>query len=150
MDGVRAYWDGQFLMSKNGRLLPAPKNFTEGFPSIPLDGELWLGRKSYEDIVGAVQGESDLWKRIKFYVFDLPSSNETYESRIAALKQLTLPPNVSLVDIEVCQGNGHLRNRLHAVVKEGGEGLMLIQPKSLYITGRSSALLKVKVINILP
>jgi DNA ligase-1 len=44
----------------------------------------------------------------------------------------------------VCTGSEHLRTELARVEALGGEGLMLRQPASRYIAGRSTTLLKVK------
>ena len=43
-DGVRGYWDGTALISRGGERIPAPAWFTQGWPSTPMDGELWAGR----------------------------------------------------------------------------------------------------------
>jgi DNA ligase-1 len=40
-DGMRAYWDGHKLYSKQGVEIKAPKEFTANFPEQTLDGELW-------------------------------------------------------------------------------------------------------------
>jgi DNA ligase-1 len=41
MDGVRAFWDGRRMYSKQGNEWWTPKFFTSGLPTTPLDGELW-------------------------------------------------------------------------------------------------------------
>ena len=43
LDGVRAFWDGETLVSRRGNPFVAPPWFVEGFPAAPLDGELWMG-----------------------------------------------------------------------------------------------------------
>ena len=52
LDGVRAYWDGKSLISRLGNRFHAPDWFLEGLPEIPLDGELWIGRKAFQRTVG--------------------------------------------------------------------------------------------------
>jgi DNA ligase-1 len=44
LDGVRAWWDGQKFLSRQGNVYYAPDWFTAGLPNVPLDGELWLNR----------------------------------------------------------------------------------------------------------
>ena len=44
LDGVRAYWDGRQLVSRQGYAFTPPKGFTAGFPPFPMDGELYSGR----------------------------------------------------------------------------------------------------------
>ena len=51
---------------------------------------------------------------------------------------------VEVVKQEKCRGMEHLRARLDEVQALGGEGLMLRQPGSKYVAGRSNTLLKVK------
>jgi len=52
--------------------------------------------------------------------------------------------NVKIVKMKLCEGAKHLQEQLKLVEAEGGEGLMLRKPKSLYVGSRSSTLLKVK------
>ncbi len=42
LDGVRAFWDGDVLRTRNGIVINAPAWFVAGFPKRPLDGELWI------------------------------------------------------------------------------------------------------------
>ena len=45
MDGVRAYWNGEKLISKQAKDISCPNWFIEGLPKeVKLDGELWMGR----------------------------------------------------------------------------------------------------------
>src|SRR5687767_7670438 len=70
LDGIRAYWDGKQFLSRLGNLFHAPDWFVEGFPEAPLDGELWIGRKSFQKTVGIVrrQDKTDLWRGVRFEV----------------------------------------------------------------------------------
>ncbi|WP_413702056.1 hypothetical protein ACLKMH_11430 [Psychromonas sp. KJ10-10] len=66
LDGVRAYWDGQQLISRQGNLFPAPTWFTADFPNTPLDGELWIARQEFETVSGIVRtktGKEERWQR---------------------------------------------------------------------------------------
>lgn len=49
--------------------------------------------------------------------------------------------------MEKCKGKVHLEQELKRIEKMNGEGVMLRKPKSLYVAGRSSTLLKVKSFN---
>src|SRR6185503_14134833 len=42
LDGVRAYWDGKQMLSRQGNKLHAPDWFIDKLPDHPLDGELFL------------------------------------------------------------------------------------------------------------
>src|SRR5467141_1278265 len=84
LDGVRAYWDGKQFLSRLGNLYHAPDWFTAGLPEVPLDGELWLGRKQFQRAVSIVrrQDKNDLWKEIRFLVFDAPAVDAEFEQRL--------------------------------------------------------------------
>ena len=149
LDGVRAYWDGTQFLSRLGNLFHAPAWFVDGLPAVPLDGELWLGRKQFQRAVSIVrrQDQCDLWKDITFVVFDAPAEAAGFEDRLAfvadALRRAK-PRYARAHDHAACTGVDHLRRELARVEALGGEGLMLRQPGSRYEAGRSATLLKVK------
>lgn len=151
MDGVRGYYSGSQLLSRQGKELRVPSNFTEGFPRIQLDGELWMGRGTYEILMGLLNAEGNLdkWNQVGYYIFDLPSSSVPYEARLEELRRIAFPPHVHIVNITECLGKDHLISCLDEVVAAGGEGLMLRDPIAPYIPGIASAsILKVKVLNL--
>ena len=150
LDGVRAYWDGKSLISRLGNRFHAPDWFLEGLPEIPLDGELWIGRKAFQRTVGIVrrQDKTDLWKEVRYVVFDAPGDRRRRSrSALAAVRdhvERHRPPYLAAHEHAICQGLDHLRAELARVEALGGEGLMLRQPGSRYEVGRSLTLLKVK------
>ncbi len=149
LDGVRAYWDGKRFLSRQGNEFHAPDWFVKSLPETPLDGELWLDRKAFQRTVSIVrrQDKSDHWKEIRYVVFDAPGVNEPFESRldfVADCVKRLCSPYVSSLDHIRCRGVDHLREELAKIEQLGGEGLMLRQPASLYESGRSTTLLKVK------
>ncbi len=149
LDGVRAYWDGTQFLSRLGNLYVAPDWFTAGLPNVPLDGELWLERKQFQKTVSIVRrkDQSEHWRQIRFVVFDAPGLKEPFEARIQYLNDLVQengPEFAVAHEQQRCQGIAHLKEELQRVESLGGEGLMLRQPASLYVAGRSSSLLKVK------
>ncbi len=149
LDGVRAYWDGERFISRQGNVYWAPAWFIEGLPQEALDGELWVGRKRFQQTVSIVrrQDESDQWRDVRYLVFDAPDCEGAFEARIEYLEQLftdSAPPYALLVAQQRCRDLDHLREELARVEGLGGEGLMLRQPGSRYIAGRSTTLLKVK------
>jgi DNA ligase len=89
LDGVRAYFDGKCFISRQGNLYHAPDWFVAGLPNVPLDGELWLGRKAFQRTVSIVrrQDQSDHWKQIRFLVFDAPGLAKGFEDRLAFVKE---------------------------------------------------------------
>ncbi|HYN78109.1 MAG TPA: DNA ligase, partial [Lamprocystis sp. (in: g-proteobacteria)] len=150
LDGVRAYWDGARLITRAGHPITAPDWFTTGFPAVPLDGELWLGRGRFEEVSGTVRRkvpDADAWRQVLFMVFDLPASAEPFGRRLSALQTLlaaSASPYLALVEQSRVADHAALMDRLDAVVRAGGEGLMLHRDASLYQGVRSADLLKVK------
>ena len=149
LDGVRAWWDGRQFISRQGNAYCAPDWFVAGLPNIPLDGELWLGRKAFQRTVSIVcrGDESDSWRHIRFMVFDAPTATGQFEARQAFLRKMfnrNSWPYAAHVQQNKCRSDRHLRTELTRIESIGGEGLMLREPGSLYASGRSSTLLKLK------
>lgn len=149
LDGVRAYWDGKQILSRQGNIYHAPDWFLEGLPAVPLDGELWLGRKKFQRTVSIVrrQDKSDLWHEVRYLVFDAPSAGGGFEDRLRFIQDALAGRNQDVIrahEHALCNGIPGLRAELARVEALGGEGLMLRQPRSEYHAGRSASLLKVK------
>jgi len=151
MDGIRAYWTSSELLSRQGRSIPTPQWFIRDLPKIQLDGELWMGRGTFEQLLTVINGQdiiSSHWKNIGYYLFDLPSSNAPYEQRLNQLEQLkkSLPHHIQIIESIECSGRKHLDGHLDSILEQGGEGIMAREPGSRYNGGMStSTLLKVKV-----
>lgn len=150
LDGVRGRWDGQRLVTRGGQVIAAPTWFTAGWPTVPLDGELWGGRGQFESTVSTVrqlQPDDAAWQRIRFMVFDLPTHPGVFTERLqagATLVESLNRPWVQLVPQTRGTSHAALMKRLDEVVRGGGEGLMLHRGDALYRTQRSEDLLKVK------
>lgn len=151
MDGIRAYWDGFSLWSRHGKQIQTPEKFIQGLPVISLDGELWMGRGSWEKLMQLIRSKElkstmdGPWNQVKYYIFDLPTSPDPYEDRMEQMKLLLLPSNAAVVRSTQCTGKPHLISYLNDVLIGCGEGIMLREPFSLYTSGITSSLLKVKV-----
>ena len=151
LDGVRAYWDGRRLLSRSGNRFNAPPWFVEHFPRVPLDGELWMGRGTFERLSGAVRRQipdDAEWRGIRFMMFDLPSSPATFDRRLQRLRETfrTIESSrIALVEQFRVADRDELMDVLNRVVEGGGEGLMLHRGSSLYAAGRTGDLLKLKV-----
>jgi DNA ligase-1 len=149
LDGVRAYWDGETFVSRLGNSFIAPSWFTEDLPADTLDGELWVARKKFSRAISIVRsGDAGMdWKEVSFVVFDAPNAKGGFEDRSAHAQQVlarAATKHARWHDHVPCNGVEHLREELARVEALGGEGLMLRQPGSPYVVGRSTSLLKVK------
>lgn len=150
LDGVRGYWDGRRLWTRNGEPIAAPAFFTQGWPAQPLDGELWAGRGRFEFASGTVraqQADAGAWRQLRFMVFDLPAEAGDFDMRLRRMRALLQPapaPHLAMVEQFRVGTPQALRARLDATVAAGGEGLMLHRGDSHYRAGRSDELLKYK------
>lgn len=150
LDGVRGHWDGRALWTRGGHRVPAPDWFIAGWPAVPMDGELWVGRGRFEEVSGIVrtQGtEHPGWQEVRFMVFDLPAHEGPFDTRVEAMRTLLSATGVAWLR-PVQQRRITTPARLQALMQEvvdgGGEGLMLQHRDAHYRAGRSDVLLKLK------
>ena len=149
LDGVRGYWDGERLWSKNGSPFFPPPEFLHDLPPFPLEGELWAGRGRFEQTVAIVRQQQphDGWRRIKFAIFDVPREPGGFLARIEKAKTwlATHPSAYAFVIPQTpIADRAALQRELKRIEQLGGEGLIVRAPDALYSAGRSSEILKVK------
>lgn len=150
LDGVRGYWDGKQLISRQGNPFLVPKWFTHDFPNQPLDGELWISREAFELVSGITRShkkDESEWKKISFMIFDLPSSPETFSQRLKVMRQLVAKsssPYLKMIPQQKVPSHKALQNKLDDVIQAGGEGLMLHHVDAYYQVKRSQDLMKLK------
>jgi len=149
-DGVRAFWDGQKLRFRSGRLIAAPDWFTAALPKTALDGELWLARGQFDRLSATVRRSEPVdtqWREVRYLVFDAPGAAGTFAERIkslAAVVQTAGQPWLQVVPQQRLDSAAALQTHLKQLVAEGGEGLVLHRADALWSPGRSDALLKLK------
>lgn len=149
LDGVRAYWDGTRLLSKNGNSFQPPSRFLHNLPPFPLEGELWGGHGTFEQTVAAVKKQQphNGWLSLQFAIFDVPKANGSFSERIQSAVTWfnTHPSRFSHVIPQQLITDPHqLQVKLKRIEELGGEGLIVRNPESLYKTGRSRDILKIK------
>jgi DNA ligase-1 len=150
LDGVRGRWDGQRLWSRGGQRIAVPDWFVEGWPAIPMDGELWIARGEFETVsalVRSVAPEDAAWRGVRLMIFDLPAHGGDFSERVAAMQALvreTDSAQLAMVEQSRVEESSAVDARLRRVIAAGGEGLMLHHAEAHYRDGRSDALLKLK------
>jgi DNA ligase-1 len=153
-DGVRAYWDGQQLLTRHGHRIPTPACFTHGWPAQPLDGELWAGHGRFTQASSAAAkdaakdaADGAAWRGLRYMVFDLPAHPGRFDERLPALTALLsghASPHLHAVPHRRLADEAALQALLRETVRAGGEGLMLHRGASRYRGERSDDLLKLK------
>ena len=149
LDGVRGYWDGRRLFSKNGTPFHAPRAFTKNFPDFEIEGEIWGGRNTFEKTVGTVKRQEahDGWLELKFAIFDVPAATGGFEDRLnKAAEWFSRHPSefAFVIAHRPVESHQHLSKALKRIEALGGEGIMLRRRGSSYTKGRSRDILKVK------
>lgn len=150
LDGVRGYWNGKTLVTRQGNKILTPSWFTQHWPNIALDGELWTHRGDFENIISCIKRKgpnNTCWKNIKLMVFDLPNYQGRFDQRVAAMKTLLdSPPSpyLGMITQFKLQNKKQLYKSLDDTVLLGGEGLMLHHHNALYQQGRTRNIMKLK------
>ena len=148
LDGVRAIWNGKEFVSRNGNAFNAPPWFTTQFPFMYLDGELFAGRKKFQQCVGTVKKKTPVdaeWEQVTYQVFDAPLLPDIYERRMQVCRAAAQnSPMIEVVPYIKCEDKDHLIKFFTELVSKGAEGVMLRQPGSPYEQKRSRHLLKYK------
>lgn len=147
LDGVRAYWDGKQLISRQGYVFSPPKEWIQDFPPFALDGELYSGRQQFEYVSAAVRSNNHNWQGIRLHVFDVPNASGNLYQRLAKIQTYARQhPKAHLVVIKQIPVHdlAHAKQFLRQVEQNGGEGVMLRHPTMPYQGGRSNQLLKLK------
>lgn len=150
LDGVRALWDGQRLRFRSGLPVLAPQWFVSRLPAVPLDGELWMGRGTFDALSGAVRRGAAVdaeWRAIRYELFDLPRAPGPFAERarrLAALVHVAGFPALRAVVQHELPDRDALQRLYAQVLRGGGEGLVLHHARALWSAGRSDAVLKFK------
>jgi len=163
LDGYRALWDGEHLWTnartKNNKIIEAPEFFTRNLPPFAIDGELWIGVKTFS-LMGVarmkkkVKGDKKYdqyingWKKVRYMVFDsMANPRDPFDQRYTKVKQwFKAHPikHVTVVDQVRIRSTEHMMTKFGSVLDKGGEGLMVRDPLAPYIPKRTKYILKVK------
>lgn len=154
LDGVRGYWNGKQLLSRQGNVIHSPSWFTQHWPKLPMDGELWLGRGSFQPLLSCVTKQvpaenktTSCWRDVRFMIFDLPKHPGNFSERVNKMQILLMQsPSAYLAMINQMKLKGltALEQKLNEVIAAQGEGLMLHLASAYYQKGRNPALMKLK------
>ena len=149
LDGIRAYWNGKNLYSKNGNIINAPIWFLKDLPNFELDGELWTKRDDFENIQSIVldKNPSKQWEEISYNIFEVPSQKGSLFERLNILNEylkISSSKHLKIIKQIHIKNKKHLDSYLNEIIDKKGEGLILKNYTKNYFTGRSENYLKVK------
>ena len=152
LDGVRAYWDGRNLLSRNGKILAVPEGWSAHFPPFALDGELYTARGEFEKIQSIVMDKTPneaAWSEVKFYVFDVPEAVGGLLERLSELEKFIAKnpqagQNLKIIKQVKVKDNAEFEAFAKHIVAKGGEGAVVREPNVPYERKRSKNALKYK------
>ncbi len=143
LDGVRAYWDGEKLISRNGKVFSAPLFFTKDFPKNKLDGELWSKRGDFSNVSSIVNRKKPhiAWKYLTYNVFEVPGAKGNFLKRLQKVKTNKYIKVIKQIKVK---DKEHLDSFLKSVEEKGGEGVVVRDGSLNYYAKRNNDALKVK------
>jgi DNA ligase-1 len=150
LDGMRGYWNGKQLLTRQGNLIYSPKWFTLNWPNNVMDGELWIKRDHFQQTLSCIRKktpDNNCWKSVRFMIFDLPMHGGNFTERKIAMQTLTNKvnsPYLAMVQQFKLATIEQLHQTLNKVVDNHGEGLMLHHGKAFYHVGRTANIMKLK------
>ena len=150
LDGIRGYWDGEHLLTRQNKPINAPKWFTQDLPPFALDGELWTKRGDFEHIQSIVMDDkpSAQWREITYNLFEVPRADGNFTQRVQKADEYITAHkllHVRVIEQKICQDKKELDRFLQVVLKKGGEGVVIKDGSKSYFDGRSDSVLKVKL-----
>lgn len=150
LDGIRAYWNGRDLRTKQGHRIFAPQWFIADLPPFELDGELWLARGKFAETQAIVMDKkpSQEWKRLTYQIFEVPNQQGGLMERLKVLDEFLIENPSQIVHIIpqiTITDHQQIRSQLQLITQQGGEGVVIRNPNLAYVTGRQSQMQKVKV-----
>jgi DNA ligase 1 len=164
LDGIRCIITKDGMFSRNGKpIISAPhiyeslKPLFENNPQLIFDGELYADKfaNDFNKIVSLVKRTkptaddlTDSKKNIQYWIYDLPSEDDTFQMRSQALYDLFMEwsyfnSHCINVDTDICNSEAEVMELYGEYVNKGFEGQML-RMDGKYENKRSKSLLKHK------
>ena len=91
LDGVRCFWNGRNMYTRNGNLFYPPDWWKNLLPkNLALDGELWTERDDFQKTVSIVRNQKKIdeeWKKITYMVYDSPNLKVKFSERLEVIEK---------------------------------------------------------------
>ncbi len=151
LDGIRGYWDGKQLLTRQGNIIHSPLWFTKNWPKNAMDGELWMARSQFQATVSCVRKiyiDENCWRKVHFMIFDLPEHAGTFTERIKTMEAITgktMSAYLNMIKQFRLENTKQLDITLSNIVANQGEGLMLHRDNAYYHVGRTVNIMKLKM-----
>ena len=147
-DGVRAFWNGEDLISRQGYKFSAPKEFLKNFPNFALDGELFFKRGEFEKTISIIRSKNyEDWQNLNYLIFDVPQAEGGLLKRLEVLEEWLKKnpaPHLKIIEQKKIKDKAEVENFLKEVLAKNGEGVILRNSQTAYENGRTDNFLKLK------
>ncbi|HIF9959789.1 TPA: DNA ligase [Campylobacter coli] len=157
LDGIRGIWEAGKFKTRQDNPIHTPSYFTYNFPSFKLDGELWIARAKFDEVLALIRSgslDSSLWKSVTYNVFDVPNACEefkltpcTLSNRLKVLErylQQNPNPYIKIIKQIPIKDQEHLKEFYKDIIFNKGEGVVIRKDFAPYEKGRSKNALKLK------
>lgn len=151
--------DGTIVqLSRGGEEYPLPpaaaqlelRNAMTVLDATAINYEIYLHNKHLQDIVGAVKApknHTELWKKLEYHIFDIPSNTSNWEGRLKKLGQLTDAKFVKVVQNYPVISHDEIITYQDQFIAKGYEGSIVRNLSGIYeYNKRSSDVFKVKYV----
>jgi DNA ligase-1 len=147
--GVRLYWDGHAAWSRQGRTIQLPPDWYESMPDIALDAELYDGVDGERRCASAIRfGPHHVTPTMRIIAFDAPGyPDRPWEQRIQQARYAVEEADFDCIEwapYSKVESVDHMLAALAEVHDRKGEGLILRKPGSLYVSGYTANIIKLK------
>lgn len=164
-DGIRFLWTKGKMLTRAGKEYKyVPQTVLDALPQgFDIDGEIWAGRGNFNIVsrmstikIGGKYSQDQLdeiWNSCKIVIFDHPTNDPIpYEERMKLLHSNVVQTcRIIIVEFFTVNDMDTLQKKYEDIIENGGEGIMLRKPGSLYDdrknktkVNRSRNLLKMK------
>lgn len=96
LDGVRCFWTGTQMFSRNKNRFNPPRWFTKNWPKSQMDGELFIGRNKFSETISAIKKNTPIdseWEKVVYLVFDAPGLKKPFKERIKLMEDVITKVN---------------------------------------------------------
>lgn len=144
LNGCRAYWDGETMWTRGGKIINIPDDMRAVLPAYALDGEIYAGVDGFQVARVAVQ-YGKFVEGVQFVAFDAPFMDGPFSERYEFIKDsLPMSGVVCYAEHDLIYHIDTAVDFMRVIQSNGGEGVILRSPAGFYIAGRSLDVLKLK------
>jgi DNA ligase-1 len=148
LDGMRGSFSNSTMLTRTGKPVIGVTDIVRNANTfgIPMDGELMVDGMSFQKSLGLLRSHAEV-PEAKFYVFDVPIRNLSFEKRLELLSQVKgVYNNIKVLTHKLVHNEDELMDYYHKCRLAGLEGVVIKRPGHQYVGTRSMDWLKMKAV----